>query len=133
MSNPRDQELIQRMRQIYEAFNCGDFDVVIEMAHPDIVLIRAGAQGELRGAETVRAWMEPDAFDSQKLEPLEFRVDGNGVLVHVRGTMRGAGSGIEMDIGSWTVWTFDEDARVTRVEVFLEHEEIEAQRALQAP
>ena len=133
MGNPRDQELIQRLHQIYEAFNRSDFDAVIELAHPDIVLVRAGGQGELGGAESVRAWMEPDAFDSQQLEPLEFRVDGNRVLVHVRGTMRGAGSGIEMDIGSWTVWTFDDDGRVTHVEVFLDHEEIEAQRALQAP
>jgi ketosteroid isomerase-like protein len=131
MGNP-DEQNIERLRSIYERFNRGDFDTVIEMAHPDIVLVRAGGQGELRGAATVRAWMEPDAFESQVLEPLEFRVAGSKVLVHVRGKMRGAGSGIEMEIGSWTVWTFDETAMVTRIEVFLDHEEAEAQRALTA-
>jgi ketosteroid isomerase-like protein len=126
-----EEQMIERLRRIYEAFNRGDFDAVIETAHPDIVMVRAGGQGELRGPDVLRAWMEPDAFESQILEPLEFRVAGNQVLVRVRGTMRGAGSGIEMDIGSWTVWTFDENGKVTRVVIFLDHEEAEALKAMQ--
>src|SRR5262249_10229290 len=125
-----EAQLIERVRRNYDAFNRCDFDAVIEMAHPDIVLVRAGGQGELSGAENVRAWMEPDAFASQVMEPVEFWVDGSKVLVQRRGSLRGAGSGIEMDVGAWTVWSFDERGDATRIEVFLEHEESLARNAL---
>ncbi len=118
------------LRRNYEAYNRCDFDSVVERAHPDIVLVRAGGQGELRGPEALRSWMEPDAFESQLLEPLEFEVATNRVLVHARSMLRGACSGIEMEACTWTVWTFDDQARITRIEVFLEHEEDEARRAL---
>jgi ketosteroid isomerase-like protein len=128
----RDEQMIERVRRAYEAFNRGDFDAAIEIAHPDVVFVRPGGQAEIRGAEGMRAWMEPDAFESQAAEPLEFRASGNKVLVRQRATARGAGSGIEMEIEATTLWTFDEDGRVTRVEFFLPHEEDEALGALSA-
>jgi hypothetical protein len=82
--------------------------------------------------QALLAWLEPDAFESQVVEPTEFRVAGRRVMVHVQGTMRGAGSGIEMPVDAWTVWTFGEDGRVTRVENFLAHEEAGALEALEA-
>ena len=132
MGKPREDELIERLRRNYEAFNRGDFDTAIELAHPDVVFVRPGAQAELRGAEAFRAWMEPDAFESQVIEPLEFRVSGNKVLVRQRATARGAGSGIEIDIESTTLWTFDDDDQVTRIEFFLPHQEADALTALAA-
>jgi hypothetical protein len=128
-----DEEMIERLRNAYDAFNRAEFDAMLTLAHPDIVMVRAGGQGELRGPDAIRSWLEPDAFESQVLEPVSHEVEGSRVLVHVRGTMRGAGSGIEMEIGAWTVWSFGDDGRVTRVENFLEHEEDEARRALRAP
>ena len=125
-----DEQLIDRLRRNYEAFNRGDFDTAVEIAHPDIVFVRPGSQAEIRGAEAMRAWMEPDAFESQVIEPLEFRISGNRVLVRQRATARGAGSGIEMEIDSHTLWTFDEEGRATRVEFFLQHHEDEALNAL---
>jgi hypothetical protein len=57
--------------------------------------------------------------------------------MHVRGSIRGAGSGIEMEANAWSVWSFAENGaengKVTRMENFLPHEEAEAQRAFQAP
>lgn len=129
---PTDEELIERLRRSYEAFNRGDFDAAIEMAHPDLLFVRPGAQAELRGADAFRAWMEPDAFESQVIEPIEFRVLGNRVLVRQHATARGAGSGIEIDIESMTLWTFDDDGKATRVEFFLPHQEAEALTALGA-
>ena len=73
--------------------------------------------------------MEPDAFEEQRIEPLDFRVEGRKVLVHQHAQARGAGSGIELDIEYWTVWTFDDDLLVTRMESFLPHEESEALEA----
>src|SRR5262245_18583024 len=103
------------------------------MAHPDIVLVRAGRQGEVRGPSELRSWMEPDAFDAQTLDPREFQLAGNKVLVHLRGALRGASSGIEMEIGAWTVWTFDDQQRITRIEIFLDQEEAKARWALETP
>jgi hypothetical protein len=41
--------------------------------------------------------MEPDAFDERQIEPLEFSVQGNKVLVRKHTGARGAGSGIESE------------------------------------
>ena len=132
MSVSEDQ-LIERLRRTYELFNAEDFDAAIEMAHPDIVFARPGGQSDLRGEDALRAWMEPDAFESQLIEPQEFEVAGNRVLVRQHATARGAVSGIEVEIESWTLWTFDNDGKVTRMEFFLPHEEDEARRALRGP
>ena len=58
--------------------------------------------------------MEPDAFETQVLKPLELTVAGDKVLM-------------------WNVWTFDEDGRATRVETFLEYEERKAREAAGLP
>jgi hypothetical protein len=73
--------------------------------------------------------MEPDAFESQQIQPIEFRMQGDKVLVHQLATARGAGSGIELNLDAWAVWTVDDDGLATRVEGFLPHQEIEALRA----
>ena len=125
-----DAEKIERIKQLCDAMNRGDLDSAVELGHPEIVLVRAGGQGELQGLAALRAWMEPDAFSSQFLEPLGFEVAGDGVLANLRSTVRGATSGIEMQIDAWTVYEFDDQGRFTRVEIFLEHEEEDARRAL---
>ena len=132
MGNP-EETLIKRVRETLDAFNRGDFDKAVEIAHPNVVFIRPGELPELRGAENIRVWMEPDAFESQLLEPTDFQAVGNRVLVRQHATARGAGSGIEVELDTWSVWTFDEDGRVTRVESFSDQEEAEARRALCAP
>jgi hypothetical protein len=72
--------------------------------------------------------MEPDAFEEQRVEPLAFEVSGNRVLIHQRTTARGAGSGIELDIETWAVFTFD-DGLIVRGEYFALDQEAEARQA----
>jgi ketosteroid isomerase-like protein len=124
------EQMVERLRRTYELFNAEEFDAAVELAHPDVVFVRTGAQSELRGADALRAWMEPDAFESQVIEPTDFETTENRVLVRQDATARGAGSGIEVEIESWTLWTFDDDGKVTRMEFFLPNEEDEARRAL---
>ena len=112
----------------YAAFNAGDFDDAMEIAHPDMEYVGPGGQTPIQGADAVRAWMEPDAFESQHLELQEVRFAGDRALVHTRARNRAAGSGIEMEIEVWAVWTFEDD-RVIRLQVFLPHER---EAALQA-
>jgi len=121
--------MIDALRRFYEAFNRGDFDAAVAAAHPEIEAVPVGGQASLRGAEAVRAWMEPDAFEEQRVEPLDFRVEGKKVLVRQHTQARGAGSGINLDLEIWTVFTFDDDLLVTRVESYLPHQESEALEA----
>ena len=44
-------------------------------------------------------------------------------------TAQGTASGIELDVITWSVWTFDEDGLITRIEVYLDHEEDKAREA----
>ena len=125
----RDAATIDALRRTFEAFNRGDFDAAVAIAHPEIEFVPPGGQASLRGAEALRTWMEPDAFEEQRIEPLDFRVEGRKVLVRQHIQARGTGSGIELDMESWTVWTFDDDLLVTRMESFLPHEESEALEA----
>ena len=125
----RDAAMIDALRRSHEAFNRGDFDAAVESAHPEIEFIPPGGQAPLRGAAALRAWMEPDAFEEQKVEPREFRVNGNKVLVSQHTWGRGAGSGIEMEVDVLSVWTLNDDGLVTRLEAFLPHEETEALEA----
>ena len=125
----RDVAMIDALRRTYEAFNRGDFDAAVEIAHPEVEMVPVGGQASLRGAAAVRAWMEPDAFEEQRIKPLDFRVEGNKVLARQHTQARGVGSGINLDQEIWTVWTFDDDLLVTRMESFLPHEESEALNA----
>ncbi len=110
--------MIEALRRNNEILNRGDFDTAIELADPEIVFVRPGGLPDLRGVDAVRAWMEPDAFESRSVELLSFESAGNRVLTRQLTRARGAGSGIEMEIEALTVWTFNEEAKVTRVEAF---------------
>ena len=125
----RDAAMIGALRRIYDAFNRGDFEAVVQMVHPDAELVRGGGQSPVRGVAALRAWMEPDAFEEQRIEPLDFTVNGDKVFVRQRTTARGAGSGIELDVNTYAVWTLDGDDLVTRVEGYLAHEEAGALEA----
>jgi ketosteroid isomerase-like protein len=127
-----EEQMIDRVRASLDAFNRGDFEAAAEVAHPDIAFLRPGGQSELRGSEALRGWMEPDAFESQTLDPDLSEAAGNKVLVRQRAVARGAGSGIEIEIDTWAVWTFDEDGLVTRIEGYLPYQEAEARRAFLA-
>ena len=125
----RDQEIINSLRRAYGAFSRADFDAAVEIAHPDIEFVPPGGQSPLRGADALRAWMEPDAIEEQRIEPREFRVRGNKVLVRQHTWGRGAGSGIEVEVDMWVVWTLNDDGLVTRVDAFLVDQEGEALEA----
>jgi ketosteroid isomerase-like protein len=125
----RDEEIIARLRRSYDAFNRGDFDAAAEVAHPGIEFVRPGGQPPLRGADALRRWMEPEAFEQQVIEPLEFSIAGDKVLVRAHARGQGAGSGIEVDTDFWAVWTVNDDGLATRLEWYLDHQEAEAREA----
>jgi ketosteroid isomerase-like protein len=123
------EDKVEVIRRVYDAFNRGDFDAAIANADPEIEFVRPGDLSPLVGRDALRAWMEPDAFETQTVEPLEFTVSGDKILVRQNLKAQGSGSGIEFDIESWTVWTLGDDGHVTRMEVFLDHHREEALEA----
>jgi ketosteroid isomerase-like protein len=125
----RDREMIASLRRGYEAFNRGDFDAAMAVVHPEIEFALPGRRLPLSGKEAVRAWMEPDAFEEQEIEPLEFTVKGDKVLVRTRVRARGAGSGMALEVQVCAVWTLDADGLATRVETFGVGEEAKALEA----
>ena len=42
---------------------------------------------------------------------------------------RGATSGIELDVLTWSLWTFDGDGLIARIEIYLDREEDKAHEA----
>jgi hypothetical protein len=70
--------------------------------------------------------MEPDALEDMNIEVITVRVAGNKALVEQRTTARGAGSGIELNLMSWGVWTVGDDGLATRIEVWQDHEHEQA-------
>jgi ketosteroid isomerase-like protein len=126
----KDAEMVESLRRGFDAYSRGAFDVAVENFDPEVELIPSGRQPMIKGVGAIRAWMEPDALESQVVEPLEFRIAGNKVLVKHRSKMRGAGSGIEAEFVNWSVWTFNDAGVVTRFEIFLPNEEPDALEAL---
>jgi ketosteroid isomerase-like protein len=124
-----DEKMIAALRRLHDAFNRGDFESVVQLVRPDIELVRPGGLSPVKGSAALREWMEPDAIEEQRVEPLDFRVKGDKVLVREHLTGRGAGSGIEMDFVTCIVWTLDDHGLVKEVHGFLPHQEAEALEA----
>jgi ketosteroid isomerase-like protein len=124
-----DEEMIAALRRFHDAFNRGDFEAVVQLVRPDIEFVRTGGMSSIKGIAALREWMEPDAIEEQRLEPLDFRVKGDKVLVREHGTGRGAGSGIEIDAVFYGVYTLDDHGLVKEIQGFLPHEEAEALEA----
>ena len=124
------QENLEIVRRWFEAFSSEDFDAAIRMVHRDVVLVPPGNQAPYTGTESLRRWMQPDAFRDQVANPLETVVATERTILarqHVTG--RGRASGIDLDTVTWSVWTFDEDGLITRIEIYLPHEKDKALEA----
>jgi hypothetical protein len=126
------EENVETARRWLEAISgdTEDFDRAIALVHRDVVFVPPGDQAAYRGAESLRRWMEPDAFDQQVVKGFEtVVVTDRTILGRQLVTARGTISGIEMDVTGWSVWTFDEDGLITRIELYLSHEEDKARKA----
>jgi ketosteroid isomerase-like protein len=124
-----DEEKIAALRRLNDAFNRGDVEAAVQLVRPDVEFVRAGGMAPLKGVAAMREWMEPDAFEEQRVEALDFRVKGDKVFERVRVTGRGAGSGIEIDVVTFIVVTLDDRGLVKAVQGFLPHEEADALEA----
>jgi ketosteroid isomerase-like protein len=126
------RENVEVVRRWLEAISgdSEDFDRAVTLVHRDVVLVPPGDQPPYRGAQSLRRWMEPDAFQEQVVKAFEPVVVRERTILGRQLVMaRGAASGIELDVLTWSVWTFDEDGLITRIEIYLDHEEDRARKA----
>jgi len=126
------EENVEVARRWLKAISGGseDFDQALALVHRDIVFVPPGDQPPYRGAESLRRWMEPDAFEEQVVKTFDpILVTDRTILGRQLITARGTASGIELDVTTWSVWTFDEDGLITRIEIYLDYEEGKAREA----
>jgi ketosteroid isomerase-like protein len=69
---------VELARRVYEAFNRGDWEGLMQVCSPDVAVQRAAGAGTVRGFDAVRRFNAPDAFESQQLDPEEFIDYGAG-------------------------------------------------------
>ena len=88
----------------------GDVEAVLGFVHPELAWSpgdEAPEAGQFTGrdgfAAFITSWSE--TFDEFRLVPEQTTVVGDSVIVEVRQSGRGAGSGIELDIRTVHVWT----------------------------
>lgn len=129
-----EKENVEVVRRWLNAISSEDFDAALALVHPDVVLVPPGNQAPYRGAEIVRRWMEPDAFQGQVVKSFEpIVVTDKTILGRQNVTARGRASGFQVDVTSWSVWTLDEDGLIARIEIYLQHEEDKARKAAGLP
>ena len=120
------QENVEIVRQVYEAFNRGDWDAVYcdfagdaEMATPP----RGLDAGIFRGREEGQAYWEDflRPYEAVTTEPVEFFESGDQLLVFIKTRARPKGSSAEVEFGTGHLWTI-RDGTVVSLRIFPERE-----------
>jgi ketosteroid isomerase-like protein len=125
-----ETENVRRVRETIEAFNQGDHDRILGGLDHDFELRRAAQSPDsdevIRGPDAFRRWLQPDAFESMRLDVEEITEGSGKVLVDgwVRGV--GQGSGVEITQRAYVVYTISGE-RIAAMEVFFDA--AEARRA----
>ena len=101
------EENVKRVRQGYEALNSGDLEAALAMFDPEVEVHLAKEAGKAvwgldfqetyHGIEGFGQWLTTlsEAWAEFRWEPTEYRDAGNQVVVHLRMTARGRGSGLK--------------------------------------
>lgn len=117
--------------QGYQAVNRGDLDVLLAIYHEDVVtcfdpssgLIPPDLAGEHRGHDGFRRLWEHwrSAWDELHFQPQELIDAGNRMIVKVKMSGRGRGSGLSTTMTYFEVYTL-RDGRIARHENFVDPE-----------
>jgi uncharacterized protein len=117
------QENVEIVRRMFEAYVAGDLDKALADADPEIVWNPAEetpGQGHDAVRESLRRW-ETDWEDLRTVAE-EFLDAGERVVVTVHFAGRGRGSGIDVDVRVYEVWTI-QDGKVVRMDELTERAE----------
>jgi ketosteroid isomerase-like protein len=118
------------VRRHIEAWNAGDLARLAEWVTPDVEFLPANiaaVQGTpIRGPEEMKRYRSSmaEVWESFVIQPEDFRVVGEQILMRGRHVARGRGSGLELDQTVAGVFWF-RDGRISRVRSFLDLEQAE--------
>jgi ketosteroid isomerase-like protein len=118
VSDPREALL----RKGIAAYNRGDTEAVLAMLDPDVEVFtppELGNAGTFHGHEGYLAWIEAwlEAWEEFRIEPVEIEQFGDDFLVLMDAAGRGKGSGAEVSLRFWWLYTVPAD-RATRVRLY---------------
>lgn len=117
------ERLLERIEAGYEAYNRGDFDAAAEHLHPEIEFSRVSdVESSLVGREAVRKNMEPEVWESQRVEVHGTEVIGDFVVVDATFHAVGSGSGIELHQRGYHLWRA-RDGRAAEFRFFIDRDE----------
>jgi ketosteroid isomerase-like protein len=123
------QENIESIKLAIEAFNRRDADAFVALASPDVEwedgIFWSGVSRIYRGRDELRDWFEQvvEPWASIHLDAEEFIEASDGrLLVGLRLTARGEGSGADTRMHAWQVNWFT-DGKTGRRQVFRERAE----------
>jgi uncharacterized protein len=117
------QENVEVVRRAVEAYVAGDLEKGLAEADPEIVwnpIEETPTQGHDAVRENLRRW-EAD-WEDLRTVPEEFLDAGERVVVTVHLAGRGRGSGIDVDVRLYQVWTIH-DGKAVRMDEFSERAE----------
>jgi ketosteroid isomerase-like protein len=116
-----DEERLDVLRRVNDAYNREDWDELKALAHPDAEIQRPGGFGVSSGRDEAVGRLEPEVMENQRVEMHDVEIRGDVALVEVTWTARGQGSGIELEQRSWNVYRFEGNL-VRRLEIHLERD-----------
>ena len=125
------QEDVERLRGVYQAFNEGGIEAILERLAPEFQVRdrESSPDRETRlGKEGIKELFDSymEAFDALRLEPEEFIDAGDQIVVSLHQLVRGKGSGAKVVGRIAHVWTMREGAALS-LRIFSDKE-----RALEA-
>jgi ketosteroid isomerase-like protein len=112
------------VRAAFDAFGRGDFDAVLEICDPEIVVRDPDRTGTaFRGIEGLRRFWEEwfENWQEYRVEPKEFEEHGDEILVHAEQSGRGNLSGVEISQDFFNVIRL-RDGRVLEYRIYTDRE-----------
>jgi ketosteroid isomerase-like protein len=123
-TSPVPNDDVDVVRRAIDAWNRRDLEAALELTHPQCesrsVQATETAYGREGVAATFRDWFE--AFEDFQMEPEDFIVSGDRILVPMRQRARGEGSGLQIDERFYQLYTV-RDGMIIRFDEYSDEEQ----------